>query len=632
MVTPKDPLPRKLTAIMQADVVGYSRLMGRDETGTLDRLKAHQQELINPGVEDHHGRIVKLMGDGVLVEFPSVVEAVACAHELQMGMLERNKDVPADEQIEFRIGINLGDVIIEGDDIYGDGVNIAARMEALATPGGICISGMVFDALGNKLPLSYESLGEQTVKNIEHPVRVYRAQLQSDSAHTRPDASQKRGLRKWLYVVVASIVILAVAISSQLILKHRASKTEKASLALTEGIQAAGPSIAVLPFSNLSGETEQEYFSDGITNDIITDLSQLSNLLVIASNSVFVYKNTPVKVQQVAAELGVTHVLEGSVQKSGQRVRINAQLIDAASGHHLWAERFDRNFIDIFALQDEVSKKIVEALAIELTRDEQQRLEHSQQADPRAYDMLLRGLEQLRRFTQDTNILAREYFQQAIDIDPKFARAYADVALTHAMDVLFGWDKGTPEKFAVAFEYADKALSLDDTLEQVHFATSSLYLLNKEHDKAIESARLSVALNPNYADGYAQYAQSLAYAGKPQEALDKLHKAVELNPRNAFFYTWIEGRAHQQLGHLEQAEQLFLDVIERNAHFPGAHLTLAALYGNQGRIEDAEWEAAELLSLRPDFSLRKEAESIPYKKRENLDFYIDGLRKAGLPE
>jgi len=572
------------------------------------------------------------MGDGVLVEFPSVVEAVACAHELQLGMLERNKDVPEAEQIKFRIGINLGDVIIEGDDIYGDGVNIAARVEALATPGGICISGMVFDALGNKLPLSYESLGEQRVKNIEQPVRVYRAQLQSESEPARPDDLQKQSLRKWMYIATAGAMFLAVIIGSQVLLKQQIPGSGNTSPVSTQAIHAERPSIAVLPFSNLSGETEQEYFSDGITNDIITDLSQLSNLLVIASNSVFVYKNTPVKVQQVATELGVTHVLEGSVQKSGQRIRINAQLIDAASGHHLWAERFDRDLIDIFVLQDEVSKKIVEAMAVELTSDEQQRFDHSQQADPRAYDLLLRGLEQLRRFTRDTNIQARDYFQQAIDIDPEFARAYADIALTHSLDIQFGWGKATAEKFAVAFEYADKALALDDTLVQVHFATSMLFLINKQHEKAIESSERTITLNPNYADGYAQYAQLLSYSGKPQEALEKMYKAMELNPRHSFFYTWIEGHAHQLLGHPEQAEKLFLDVIERNAQFPGAHLTLAALYGNQGRIEDAQWEAAEVLNLRPDFSLRKEAENIPYRKQEHLDLYINGLRKSGLPE
>lgn len=283
-------------------------------------------------------------------------------------------------------------------------------------------------------------------------------------------------------------------------------------------------------------------------------------------------------------------------------------------------------------MQDEVSKKIVEALAIELTNDEQQRLDKSREVDPQAYDMLLKGLESYRRFTGETNEEARAYFLKAIEFDPSFARAYADVALTHAVDVQFGWVDITPEKFAVVCGYAEKALNLDDTLGQVHFSVSMLHLASKEYDKAIESSRRSITLHPNYADGYAQYALLLTYAGEPMEALEKLGLAVKLNPRPDFFYTWIEGRAHMLLGHYEQAESLFLNVIERNAHFLGARLTLAAIYGNLGRIEDAQWEVSEILALQPDFSLGKEAQNIPFKKKEHQDFYVNGLRKAGLPE
>jgi adenylate cyclase len=632
MATPEDSLTRKLTAILLVDVVGYSRLMEKDELDTLSRLKEHRQQLINPSIEAHHGRIVKLMGDGALVEFASVVEAVACAHEIQTGMLKRNRNVPEGKQIEVRIGINLGDVIVEGKDIHGDGVNIAARLEAMASPGGICISGMVFDALGNKLPLSYEALGEQTVKNIANPVRVYRAHIQPGTNDIQPDTVNKKKTGNRLTAMIITVIVLAITISLLVYFKNYATTQEVKPSTAPTILQTDRPSIAVLPFSNLSGETEQEYFSDGITNDIITDLSQLSNLLVIASNSVFVYKNLPVKVQQVATELGVSHVLEGSVQKSGQRVRINAQLIDATSGHHLWAERFDRDLVDIFSLQDEVSKKIVSALAIELTSDEQRRLDNSSEADPEAYDLLLKGLEKFRRFTGDNNIEAQNYFLRAIEIDPDFARAYADVALSYAIGIQFGWLEPTPELFTLALEYGNKALALDDTIGQVHFALSMIYLVNKQHDKAIEASERSVSLNPNYADGYAQWALALSYAGKPDEVLIKLPIATKINPKPAFFYTWIEGHAHMLLGHEEQAERLFLEVIDRNAQFQAAHLTLAALYGNQGRIEDAQWEAAEVLSLQPDFSLSEEAANIPYKNKEHLDYYINGLRNAGLPD
>ncbi len=630
---------RRLTTILMLDVVGYSRLMAADEDGTVARLQAIRKDLIIPKQEEYYGRTVKLMGDGALMEFGSVVDAVNFAIDIQRAIKRRNQDIPPAQQIRHRIGINIGDVIVDGEDVYGDGVNIAARLESICDTDGIYLTGDVFHQAENKVDVTFEALGKKDLKNIPRPITVYRVLLDSKKAESIAlhDETKPSWFLRWALVigVTTAVLIAAVLLSREWNPPDDNIEADNITVSDTQSIAAVSeekPSVAVLPFDNLSGDVEQEYFSDGITNDIITDLSQLSNLLVIASNSVFVYKNTPVNVQQVAAELGVTHVLEGSVQKSGQRIRINAQLIDAASGHHLWAERFDRDLIDIFALQDEVSKKIVEALAIELTHEEQQRLEHSRQTDPRAYDMLLRGLEQLRRFTRDTNIEARDYFLQAIEFDPGFARAYADVALSHGLDIQFGWGETTAEKFAVAFEYADKALALDDTLGQVYFAYGMLYLLNKERDKAIESCKRSLTLNPNYADCYAQYAQALSYDGKPEEALEKLHKAMEINPRHSFFYTWIEGRAHQLLGNLEQAERLFLDVIERNAHFPGAHLTLAALYANQGRIEDAQWEAAEVLSLRPDFSLRKEAENTPYRKREDLDLYINGLRKAGLPE
>jgi len=630
---------RRLTTILMLDVVGYSRLMAADENGTVAQVQAVRKELIIPKQEEYHGRTVKLMGDGALMEFGSVVDAVNFAIDIQRAIKRRNRDIPLNQQMRYRIGINIGDVIVDGEDVYGGGVNIAARLESICDTDGIYLTGDVFHQAENKVNVTFEPLGKKDLKNIPRPVTVYRVLLDAKKPERIADhneAKPSRFLRLTLIIGITVAVSIAAALLARNWIPHDDSIEAHSVTTSTPPPIAAlakeNPSVAVLPFANLSGDVEQEYFSDGITNDIITDLSQLSNLLVIASNSVFVYKNTPIKVQQVASELGVTHVLEGSVQKSGQRIRINAQFIDAASGHHLWAERFDRDLIDIFALQDEVSKKIVEALSIELTREEQQRLESSRQTDPKAYDLLLRGLEQLRRFTRDTNIEARDYFLQAIDIDPGFARAYADVALSYGLDIQFGWGEITPAKYAVAFEYADKALELDDTLGQVYFAYGMLYLLKKERGKAIEACKRSLISNPNYADCYAQYAQALSYDGKPEEALEKLHKAMEINPRYSFFYSWIEGRIQQLLGNSDRAEMLFLDVIERNAHFPGAHLTLAALYGNQGRIEDAQWEATEVLSLRPDFSLRKEAENAPYKNQADLDQYINGLRKAGLPE
>jgi adenylate cyclase len=1029
-------MERHLAAILAADVVGYSRLMEADESGTLARLMAHRNEFIDPTIAAHHGRIVKLMGDGALVEFASVVDALACAVDIQRGMRERNQDQdqPAPQRIEFRIGINLGDVMVQGNDIYGDGVNVAARLEGLAEPGGVCISDSVRTAVGSKLPLEYEFLGEQQVKNIAEPIRAFRAQLQAGAelpepaevsepakkSRARPaiiggalavvvigvllawfkpwapefepasveqmsyplpdkpsiavlpfdnlsgdpeqdyladglteeiistlsrtpklfviarnstdiyknkptpvkEVAEEQGVR---YVLEGSVQRVGdririnvqlidalagdhvwserydrdfkdlfalqdnishnVAIAMQVhltvgemaesrrrgtpspeafLLAHKAlwhlwrfnredmakaralierareiapdalfplqmegwidlnearygwSPSKEGSMqsaeeiakkalamdpndadtmlllagvyrgrrdldraaryaertielspnhagalnmfghilnysgrpkeaktaikkamrlspyspaafsanlglsymmlgeydkaiaeyekvlargALTvfsyerlaaihalkgdletareyagkllevkpdftidgwskvlfykntadlkrelDALRKAGlpetsplklpekPSIAVLPFTNMSGDPEQEYFADGMTDDLITDLSKVSGLFVIARNSTFAYKGQSPDVRQVAKDLGVRYVIEGSVRRARDKVRINAQLIDASTGGHMWAERFDRKLTDVFALQDEVSQKIVSALAVKLTSDEKQRFSQAAQANPEAYDLLLRGLEQFRRFTKETNAEARKLFKRAITHDPDFARAYADVAWTHGLDIQFGWSEPSEDLYAEAFAYAEKALQLDPTLRQVYAALGNLYLTRKQHDKAIDVVRKLVALHPNYADGYAQLGQLLIYAGRPRDGLDALGKAMILNPRYAFFYTWIEGHAHMMLRQHGEAIEAFEQVIEKNAHFPGAHLTLASLYGNLGNIEDAKWEATEVLSLRPDFSLTREKNRVPYKKPADLEYYIAGLRKAGLPD
>jgi adenylate cyclase len=476
-------------------------------------------------------------------------------------------------------------------------------------------------------------MGRQRVKNIERPIRCYRVNFD-------PPAGLRSIFRRFAVTgsgaVTGSLVVLALVAALLLFWQARspqvAEEPETGPLSVSPEIENRQLSIAVLPFANISGDPEQEYFSDGITNDIITDLSQVSRLPVIASNSVFVYKNTPVNVQQLARELGVTHVLEGSVQKVGNQVRINAQLIDAGSGLHLWAERFDREIGDIFKLQDEVSKKIVVTLAVKLTHSEERLLDRERQADPEAYDVLLQGLALVRRFTRETNSESRRYFERAIELDPGFARAYADIAFSHALDFLFGWQEASEEKFRTAFEYADQAIELDPTIGQVHFAKSVLYLAAWQHDEAIEASIRSVSGHPNYADGWAEYAQVLVYAGRLDEGLEKMSIAKKLNPRHAFFYTWIEGNAKMLKGDYAAAEADFLDVIERNPHFPGAHLTLAALYGNQGRLDEAGWAADEVLTLEPGTTLSGEAARVPYLQPAHMAFYIDGLRKAGIPE
>ncbi len=624
-------MKRRLATILAADAVGYSRLMGADEEATLQRLNTYRK-IIDRLIGEHHGRVFGSAGDSVIAEFASPVSAVRCAVQIQQTLEEHNVDVVEQRRMRFRIGVNLGDVVVEDDNLLGDGVNIAARLESLADPGGICIASNVYEQIENKLSVGYVYLGEKALKNIAKPLHVYKvlASPAATVARVRGTGSNKR--TRLLSVFAIAALLVAVAIGVALQWTWEGSIGETARVGKDADPSTGKPSIAVLPFQNMSGDPEQDYFADGMTDDLITDLSKVSGLFVIARNSTFAYKGQSPDARQVSQDLGVKYVLEGSVRRAGDTVRINAQLVDAGTGGHIWAERFDRRLTDVFALQDEVSRKIVSALAVTLTTDEKQQLSQAAPVDPDAYDLLLRGLERFRRFTRETNAEARDLFIRATQHDPDFARAYADVALTHGIDVLFGWSEPSEELFARAFESAERALQLDPTLRQVYFALSNLYLTAKQHDKAIDTARESVRLHPNYADGFAQLAQALVYAGHPEEGLEALHKAMALNPRYAFFYTWIEGHAYMLLRKNGEAIHAFEKVIEKNAHFPGAHLTLASLYGNMGRVEDAEWEGAQVLSLRVDFSLGEEERRVPYKNPADLNYYITGLRKAGLPK
>jgi len=622
-------MKRRLSAIFAADMVGYSRLMEADEVGTIQRQKVHRAELINPKFEEFHGRIVKEMGDGILTEFPSVVEAVQCAVAVQREMSDREADVSEDRRIVYRIGINLGDIVIQGDDIFGDGVNVAARLEQLAEPGGICISGTAYDHLKSKVEVGYESLGDVRVKNIKQAVRAYR--VLTDPDHVGETIGEKRlkfAISHRIAAIAAVLLIAIVAIGTWWQLQQPDTEPVDA-LNMDIGLPDK-PTIAVLPFSNLSGEEDQEYFSDGMTEDLITDLSQISGLFVIARNSVFTYKDKAVNVQQVGSELGVKYVLEGSVRKIGDRVRINAQLIDTQTGGHLWASRYDRKLKDIFALQDEVITKIIEALTITLKPDEKERLSVSVQVVPEAYDVLLRGLEKLRRFSKETNLEAREYFEQAIGIDPTLARAHADLALTYLIETEQNWSSDSGHSIETALIIAEHALSLDESIAQVHFVLANIYYNLRRLDDAVAAAKYSIGLDPNYADGYTVLAIILNYYGKPNEGLASIKNAMNLSPSKPFFYVWVEGQSQYLLGDYERAALLFEQVAESNPEFSVAHKMLAATYIELGRIEDAEWAAIELLTIAPNFTLADENARIPYKERRVRERYIESLRKAGI--
>jgi len=626
-------MKRRLAAILALDVVGYSRLMGADEAGTLSALNKHRRELIEPKARQYDGRTVKLMGDGALMEFASAVDAVAFAVEIQCAMRERNKAVPKNRRIIYRAGINIGDIIIEGDDIFGDGVNIAARLEGLAEPGGVCVALNVFDQVKGKLDLTFKPLGKRKVKNIVEAISIYRVEIDAKAeqlATAVPTGGPVRKLQAGYAAAVAALLLLAAGI---IWWQPWQTGTQKAPAQQTATLpRITKPVIAVLPFDNISRDPQQDYFSDGITGDVITDLSQISGLFVIARNTMFTYKGNPVKVQQIARELRAGYVLEGSVQKVGNRVRINAQLIDAHTGHHLWAERYDRELRDVFALQDEVVRKIVAALSVKLRPSEKEQLSRSAQAHPEAYDMLLRGLEKYRRFTRETLAESQEFFKRAIALDPNFARAHADLALSHIIAVELGLSDEPKASTREAIRIAQHALSLDDTVREVHFVLSNIYRTLKRHDDAIAAARQAITLDPNYADGYAQLALDLNYAGKPDEGLAAIKHAMRLNPRHPFFYVWILGQSYYLLGRHEEAAEQFVRVTKSNPDFTVAHKMLAATYSELGRSDDAEWAAAELETLIPNYSLEQEVASAPYKDPAVFRRYIDGLRKAGLQD
>lgn len=580
----EDKVERKLRAILSADVKGYSRMMGEDEVGTFQTLTANL-ESIRSIISKNKGRIFSSPGDAVVAEFSSAVYAVKSAVELQEKIEATNTRLPENRKMKFRIGVNLGDVIHDGEQVYGDGVNITSRIEGLAEGGGICISENIYDQVKNKLNLSYEYMGEHAVKHIPEPVRVYNVKTSLKPEVYHPDDNIKL--------------------------------PEK-------------PSIAVLPFTNMSGDTEQEYFSDGITEDLITDLSKISSLFVIARNSVFTYKGKAVNVTEVGSALGVNYILEGSVRKAGNRVRISAQLVDATNGGHIWAERYDRDFQNIFALQDEVTKKIVSILAVKLTEGEQKRraCKCKTTCNTVAYDYYLRGHDQFYKFTIETNYQARKMYERAVEIDPRYALAYSMHGSTYLIEWNLGWsqDRGTLEK---AFELAERALSLDDTLPEPHELLGNIYLWQKQHDRAIGEFRRAISLDPNNADWLAGLGGVLVWADRPEEAIELIYQAMRLNPMYPQIYLWNLGNAYLVTKKYKKAIKTLKKSLDRNPDFWPSHILLAVSYSAIGQIEDARAEAAETKRLNPSFSIESWRYKCPLKNPDELNQRLDNLRKAG---
>ncbi|WP_331374938.1 adenylate/guanylate cyclase domain-containing protein [Sinorhizobium chiapasense] len=581
-------LERRLAAIMAADVVGYSRLIRTDEDGTLAALKSLRTDLIAPKIAEHHGRIVKLMGDGLLAEFPSVVEAVRAATELQQAIADRNAGVPEGQRIEFRVGINLGDVAIDGEDIYGDGVNVAARLESLAEPGGVYVSGAVHDQVRDRLGLRFEDLGKQQVKNIDRPVRVWR--WLRDAAATGPKAVPM------------------------------------------EGPLPDRPSMVVLPFNNMSRDADQEYFSDGMTEDIITDLSKISGLFVIARNSAFVYKDKAFSVPHVCRELGVKFALEGSIRKAGNRVRVTAQLINGSSGGHVWAERYDRELTDIFEVQDDITQQIVTALKVTLSEAEKPRSAESGTKDVDAHDLFLRGREFLSSVKKDREMFdqATACFRQAIALDRDYAAPHAGLGMAYVLDYQNHWSGAPETSLDQAERFASEAIAKDDQDPFTHFVVSLVAMFRRDYHRWTDEADRALALNPNFASALNMRGVFHIYTGEPELAIPYIERAMRLDPVVQQQYLHFLGTAHFVAGDYEKAAALFRDRIAVNPTTDLSRAFLASALGHLGKLDEAREVWRKLKEVNPGYSPLEHIGRLPFQDPGDAEKFTIGLRKAGL--
>jgi len=625
---------RKLTAVLSADAVGYSRLMAENEAATVKTIATYR-EIMSSLIKQHRGRVVDSPGDNVLAEFPSVVDAVQCAVAMQNEFQTRNAELAENRRMKFRIGINLGDVIDEEDRIYGDGVNIAARLESLADPGGICVSKTAFDQIETKLPLGYEYLGEQSVKNIPKPVGAYRVLMKPDAAGKV--IGEKRFLgrfsRKTAIAVIIVLLVVAGGLIGWNIYLQQSKKVEPASVEKMEFPLPDKPSIAVLPFDNLSGDSEQEYFSDGITEQIITSLSKVPYIFVIARNSTFAYKGKPTKIQQIAEELAVRYVLEGSVQRSDDRVRITVQLIDATTGHHLWSESYDRKVKDIFALQDEIALKIMAEVQVEIAEADWGRFSSIKTNNLKAYEKYLKGYGHLRKRTEADALEARRLAQEAIALDSEYGGAYILLGLTHLNDLWFNRTKDRAKSLQTAEQLAQKAIDVSGQDADTHRILSQVFLLRRQYEKAIIEAQKAVELSPNSAEDHWWLGVVLRFAGRYDEAILFLEKAIRLNPVTPINYLNNLAFAYAYSEQYEKAIPLWNRAIERNPDYLFAYCGLTYAYQMSGNETKAHEAAAEVLRIKPKFSVDQDAGKVnPFKDVDLKNRWLEALRKAGLPD
>ena len=633
---------RKLTAILSADVKGYSRLMGEDEKATVETLKQFRQ-VFRHLVQECHGRVVDSPGDNIMSEFGSVVDALESAVKIQKVLQKKNASLPENRRMEFRIGVNLGDVIDDEGLIYGDGVNVAARIEGLSEGGGICISGTAFDQVKNKLDVGYQYLGEHSVKNIAEPVRVYRVLMKPEYAG-KVIGEKGPKTRKWRWAAIGGAMVL-IMVAGVLVVWHQyfRSPLEPASVERLAFPLPDKPSIAVMPFANISDDPEQEYFSDGITDDLITDLSKISGLFVIARNSVFTYKGKPVKIGQVAEEMGVRYVLEGSVRRAKDRVRINVQLIDSTTGGHIWAERYDGKIDDVFALQDKITRRIVAALTVKLTVAEEKQFARKETDNSEAYDAFLKGWAHYLRETPDNFVMAIQYLEEAIKLDPNYGMAYAALSLTywqswkrlwHVKIGLFQWHDARFQ----AEKFLKKAMQPPTPL--AHQVTSAMFLHLKRHGEAIAEAEQAIAMDPNDADSYIALASALSLSGRPDEALQLIKDAMRLNPHYPSFYLYELGLAQFCMEQFDEAAVSLERATALNPDDRWSFRLLLATYGLLGRNEDVArvFETIEHGVKRgrqnywDPLSIRVIKFWYPFREPTDTKRLVEGLRKTGVPD
>jgi adenylate cyclase len=651
MVFDEDPtsqvttgMTRKLAAILSADVMGYSRLMGEDEEATIHTVTAYR-EVFAALIHRYRGRVVDSPGDNLLAEFPSVTDAVQCAVTIQRELNTRNTALPVQRRMRFRIGINLGDVVPDGERIYGDGVNIAARLESLAEGGGICISGTVYDQIVTKLSLRYEFLGEQTVKNITRPVRVYRVRL--EPALAAPTASEQAGITavgvrramtaqgaarrsilEWPWPRRTLVVVgLLLMLGGGAIVWQRAFSPSSSTAVVPDK-----PSIAVLPFVNMSSDPEQEYFSDGMTEDLITELSRLAGLFVIARNSVYTYKGKAIKPDQVSRELRVRYIIEGSVRKANDRIRITAQLVDAMTGYHMWAQRYDRDLQDMFAVQEDIARRITRALAVQLTLEEKARMGHRYTSNPEAWKLFQQGMTHYRKYTQANNKEARRLFQLAIIEDRQFGEAYAALSATHRLDWNFSWTPPTPaESEALAFQWAEDSVKHDPLSASGHQQLAYLYVYRGNHQRAISEAQQAVQLGgESYANGHATLAQMLIYDGRAEEALVEMDEAFARNRTNApAFYYYHLGQALYALRRNDEAKIMLEEALKKSPNFRPARNYLVAVYSELGMADEAKAEMEKLLAMGRPQGVENIRRVAPYREPEVRNRLLTAWHNAG---